>query len=368
MVTIWIGPILIRCFAHGGVPYGRSMGRAETKVYRMPPRVDSSSLAFEPYPGLGNPHAQTLAARLIRARFQSPYSRERVPTPDGDFIDLDVAGSTDPHRCVCLILHGLEGSSRSGYVLSARRALRRNGIATVAMNFRSCSGDPNERPQSYHAGKTDDIQLALDWLTRRFPRACRGVLGFSLGGNALLKYLGEAGDAGFDRVDAAVTISVPFDLASSARTLEDGMGRVYARHFLRSMRRKVREKAERFPDTFDMTAVERARTLREFDEAVTAPIHGFTSAGDYYRACSSQRYLSGIRVPTTVIQSRDDPLVPEDTIPWSALDRNGTIRALITDTGGHVGFLARGAGPAPFLWAEAEAARLLREGLALRGT
>jgi predicted alpha/beta-fold hydrolase len=334
----------------------------------MPSGVDSSSSAFEPYPGLRNPHAQTLTARLLRARFRTRYARTRIATPDGDFLDLDVAGRPDPGSPVCLILHGLEGSSRSGYVLSASRALQTIGISCVAMNFRSCSGEPNERPQSYHAGKTDDIELVLDWLTRRFPHARRGVLGFSLGGNALLKYLGEAGEAASAQVDGAVTISVPFDLASSAQTLENGVGRVYASHFLRSMRRKVREKAKRFPDAFDLNAVGRARTLRAFDEVVTAPIHGFSTAGDYYGACSSQRYLDAIRVPTTVIHSRDDPLVPENTIPWTTFDRNGTIRAVITEKGGHVGFITRSAGPAPHLWAEAEAARRLQGHIAQRGT
>jgi predicted alpha/beta-fold hydrolase len=334
----------------------------------MPSGVDSSVSPFQPYPGLANPHAQTLAARLIRARFRTPYSRTRLATPDGDFIDLDMAGLPDPHGSVCLILHGLEGSSGSGYVLCACRALERNGIAAVAMNFRSCSGEPNRTPQSYHAGKTDDIELALDWLARQFPNASRGVLGFSLGGNALLKYLGEAGEAAFAHVDAAVTVSVPFDLASSAQAMERGAGRIYARHFLRSMRRKVREKAGRFPDAFDLAAVHRAQTLWAFDEAVTAPIHGFPTAADYYDACSSRRFMDSIRVPTALVQSRDDPLVPADTIPWRTIDRNGTVSAVITEWGGHVGFLTRGVGPVPRLWAEEEAARLLRRHLAQRGT
>ena len=334
----------------------------------MQPGVDSSAPAFEPYPGLANPHAQTIAARLIRARFQAAYSRTRVATPDGDFIDLDVAGPTDSRGPVCLILHGLEGCSSSGYVLSASRALGRRGISSVAMNFRSCSGEPNRAAHSYHAGKTDDIQLALEWLARRFPEAGRGVLGFSLGGNALLKYLGEAGEGAFPQVDAAVTVSAPFDLASSARVMESGASRIYARHFLRSMRRKVREKAERFPDAFDLAAVDRARTLRAFDEAVTAPIHGFADADDYYDTCSSRRFLDAIRLPTALIQSRDDPLVPPDTIPWDALDRNRTLRAVVTERGGHVGFLTRGVGPAPSLWAEAQAARFLYNHIAHRGT
>ena len=335
----------------------------------MPPGVDSSAPTFEPYRGLANPHAQTIVAKLIRARFRTSYARTRVATPDGDFIDLDVvAGPTDPRGPVCLILHGLEGCSSSGYVRSASRALARRGISSVAMNFRSCSGEPNRAPQSYHAGKTDDIQLALEWLTRRFPDAGRGVLGFSLGGNALLKYLGEAGARAFAQIDAAVTVSAPFDLASSARVMENGAGRIYTRHFLRSMRRKVREKAERFPDAFDLAAADRARTLWAFDEAVTAPIHGFADAGDYYHACSSQHFLDAIRLPTAVIQSRDDPLVPADTIPWDALDRNEAIRAVVTERGGHVGFLTRGVGPAPSLWAEAEAARFLFSHIAQRGT
>ena len=329
--------------------------------------VDSNSSVFEPYPGLRSPHAQTLAARALRATLRSSYSRIRLFTIDEDFIDLDMDDVIEAPRAVCLILHGLEGSSSSGYVLSACRSLARHGILGVAMNFRSCSGEPNRTLGSYHAGRTDDIRLVLDWLVTRFPDSRRAVLGFSLGGNALLKYLGEAGETAKRQVAVATAISVSFDLDSSADAMERGMGRIYARHFLRSLRRKAREKAGRFPGAFDVGALDRARTVRAFDEAVTAPIHGFRDVDDYYGSCSSGQFLDRIRVPTVVIQSRDDPLVPGHTIP-KIIERNGVVRGVITDDGGHVGFLARGRRLEPDLWAEAHAARVIRDRLAQHGT
>ncbi len=329
--------------------------------------VDSNPSSFEPYPGLRNPHAQTLAARSLRATLRRSYSRIRLATGDEDFIDVDMDDVIESPRAVCLILHGLEGCSRSGYVVSACRALAQHGILGVAMNFRSCSGEPNRTLGSYHAGRTDDIGLVLDWLVTRFPNSRRAVLGFSLGGNALLKYLGETGETASRQVAVATAISVSFDLDASADTMERGMGRAYARHFLRSLRKKAREKAARFPGAFDVGAVDRARTVRAFDEAVTAPIHGFCDADDYYGSCSSGQFLDRIRVPTVVIQSRDDPLVPGHTIP-KILERDGVVRGVITEYGGHVGFLARGGRLGPHLWAEAHAARVIRDGLAQHGT
>jgi predicted alpha/beta-fold hydrolase len=329
--------------------------------------VDSNSFVFRPYPGLRNPHVQTLAARSLRGTLRSTYSRIRISTADEDFIDLDMGDGIEAPRAICLILHGLEGCSGSGYVVSACRALARHGILGVAMNFRSCSGEPNRTLGSYHAGRTDDIRLVLDWLVARFPDSGRAVLGFSLGGNALLKYLGEVGEAARGQVDVAAAISVPFDLESSADAMERGLGQVYAHHFLRSLRGKAREKAGRFPGAFDLDAVESARTVRAFDEVVTAPIHGFRDVEHYYESCSSGRFLDRIRVRTLVIQSRDDPLVPGNTIPEN-FRGNGTVRTMITEYGGHVGFVARGRRLEPHFWAEAHAAQLIADGLAQHGT
>ncbi len=339
--------------------------------------VDFEPMPFEPYPGLANPHLQTLVGRVVRSRERIAYERERIETPDGDFFDLDLVvldapsdrpGGARRARAVCLVLHGLEGCSRSGYVVSACRALARRGILGAALNFRSCSGEPNRTIGSYHAGRTDDIRLALDWLARRFPDEPLLALGFSLGGNALLKHLGEMRSAAAERLTAAATVSVPFDLASSAEELQRGPGRVYAAHFLRSLRRKLRAKERRMPGAFDLSDLAGVRTMREFDERFTAPVHGFRDADDYYASCSSRRFLPEVRIPTLLIQSRDDPLVPGPTIPWDSLGRNPRLAPAITEHGGHVGFLARDGGPRARTWAEREAARFLAGRAAQAGT
>lgn len=339
--------------------------------------VDFEPTPFEPYPGLANPHLQTLIGRVVRSRERISYDRERVETPDGDFIDIDLVvmddraggpGDTREVRAVCLVLHGLEGCSRSGYVVSACRALARHGILGAALNFRSCSGEPNRTVGSYHAGRTDDVRLALDWLARRFPDKPLLALGFSLGGNALLKHLGESREEARERLTAAAAVSVPFDLASAADELERGAGRVYAAYFLRSLRSKLRAKEKLMPGAYDLSDLGSVRTVREFDERFTAPAHGFRDAADYYASCSSRRFLPEVRIPTLLVQSRDDPLVPGPTIPWDLLGGNPRLARAITKHGGHVGFLARDEGPRARTWAEREAARFLAERAAQPGT
>ncbi|HEX2191032.1 MAG TPA: hydrolase, partial [Longimicrobiaceae bacterium] len=193
-------------------------------------------------------------------------------------------------------------------------------------------------------------------LAERWPGAPLGAVGFSLGGNVLLKYLGECGDAALPR--AAVAVSVPFDLAAGAASLERGMGRLYTGRFLRTLRRKYRDKRELVGDVVDGARVLAARTFREFDDAATAPLHGFRDAAHYYAASSSAGYLHGIRVPTLLLHSADDPFLPAEAIPRAAARENPFITAAFTEHGGHVGFVA-GTPWAPEFWAEAEAARFL---------
>lgn len=307
---------------------------------------------FRPFPGLANPHVQTLAARALRSRLETRQRRTRIDTDDGDFLDLDLWPVEDP-LAVCLLLHGLEGSARSGYAIAMSRALARQGVLGVGLNFRSCGGEPNRTPGSYHSGRTDDIARSLAWIRERFPGLPRAAVGFSLGGNALLVHLGRRGeDTGLAR---AAAVSVPYDLAACSAALDRGIGRLYARRFLRSLREKARDKARRFPEAVPARAAD-ASTMREFDEWLTAPVHGFRDADDYYARSSASRYMGDVRIPTLLVQAADDPLVPASSIPLARIAANPALRMVLTERGGHVGFLDRPAAARGDGWLETRVA------------
>ena len=317
---------------------------------------------FRPAWWLPGPHAQTLGARWLRSRNgENALRRERIPLPDGDFLDLDFS-DVDPRLPLVVVLHGLEGSARSTYALQMYRALRARDIQAVGLNFRSCSGELNQSSRLYHSGETGDLAYVLSLLRRRFPARVIGAVGFSLGGNVLLKYLGEVLPPLRPVVKAAVAISVPFDLAAGARWLERGFSRAYRRYLVRKLQRKTRAKAALLRHRISVERVLAARTFVEFDDAATAPLHGFRDAQDYYARSSCAQYLGAIRVPTLLIHSADDPFLPPEAIPRAAVVGNSMLRAEFTETGGHVGFVS---GPpwAPVLWVEQRAARFLAEQL-----
>ncbi len=314
---------------------------------------------FRPAWWLPGAHAQTIAGRLARRARPDGLRRERVDTPDGDFLDLDIAPLAQPGKPLVLLLHGLEGSARRGYALETYRALAAYGVGALGLNFRSCSGEPNRLARSYHSGDTGDLRFILDVLTARYPRSPLGIIGFSLGGNVLLKWLGEEGDDAASRVRAAVAVSVPYDLAACERALAGSrMGRFYLHHFLETLVQKTEAKAALIQGRIDLERVRRSRTFREFDDAATAPLHGFAGADDYYARSSSAGFLGRIRVPTLLIHARDDPFLPASAFPWEVVRSNPCIQSLITPHGGHVGFIA-GSPWAPRFWLEEEAARYL---------
>jgi predicted alpha/beta-fold hydrolase len=326
---------------------------------------------FEPRWWLANPHLQTLAGKFMRPEPELPYIRERWDTPDGDFLDLDFL--PDRGRPLVLVLHGLEGHTRRRYILNLLRILSDAGMDGVALNFRHCSGEPNRHPRTYHSGETSDLGFVLGRLRERFPGRPLGVVGFSLGGNVALKYLGERGDgtpppgAPGPLPEAAVAISVPYDLAAGADLLaRSAMGRVYNQYFLRSLLSKVREKAGLLAGTVDLERLYRVRTLRAFDDLLTAPVNGFESASHYYEESSSQRWLAGIRTPTLLLHAQDDPFLPPARIPRGAMEENPALHPVITRRGGHVGFVRRRGAKAGW-WMEQATARFLAEALAAPG-
>lgn len=313
---------------------------------------------FRPAPWLPGAHLQTVGGKLLRPRPALAVEPIRLDTPDGDFLDLELGPERSAGAPLAVVLHGLEGSTHRGYMRLAMQELLVRGVRPVGMNFRGCSGPVNRRPRYYHSGETGDLAHVLAWLGSRFPDRPLGALGFSLGGNVLLKYLGERAEE--SALEAAVAISVPFDLGAGARRIEEGwMGRVYTRYFIRSLRAKLTAKEPLLRDVLDLEAAMAARTLREYDEVATAPLHGFPGAEAYYRESSSLGFLPRIRTPTLLVQSEDDPFLPPDSLPRRAVEENPWLLGAFTRRGGHVGFV-EGAGPwDPGFWAEREAARYL---------
>lgn len=313
---------------------------------------------------------QTVAGTVLRTPARLPLRRERLELADGDFVDLDwldapPAPEASAARPLLLVLHGLEGSSEATYARGLLREALVRGWDGVCLNFRSCSGEPNRLLRSYHSGSSDDLDLVLSLLRprRAGPLFCAGV---SLGGNVLVKWLGEQGEAASNRVAAAVAISAPFDLDLCARAL-DGPGPwafAYRQRFLRTLVAKAGAKALRFPAQLVAARLRGLRTLRAFDEVFTAPVHGFAGAADYYARCSSGPLLPRVRVPLLLLSALDDPFIPPAALPVQAAKANPLVTLELSDHGGHVGFVD---GPPWRLrgWAEARAGLFL-EG-ALRG-
>jgi predicted alpha/beta-fold hydrolase len=294
---------------------------------------------FRPAWWCANRHAQTIWGPLFR-RDRVRVRRERVEIEDGDFVDLDwVDDHADARAPVVLVLHGLEGSSRSHYALGLLADARARGWRGVVLNFRSCSGEPNRLPRFYHSGDTGDFDAVVRLLIAREPAVRLGAVGVSLGGNVLLKWLGEQGGAAPARVTAAVAISVPYDLTASAAVLDRGFAKlVYTANFMRTMRRKVLEKARAYPGFVDVASVRRARTFAAYDALVTAPLFGFAGAEDYWRRASSRPYLAAIARPTLLLNAVDDPFIPAHALP-KPHELSPTVRLVTTARGGHVGFL-----------------------------
>src|SRR5688572_4433359 len=253
-----------------------------------------------------------------------------------------------------VLFHGLEGSARRGYAINTYNELHTRGIAAIGVNFRSCSGELNRTARFYHSGETDDIRLVLDSVRTRYPGRGLAAVGFSLGGNALLKYLGEEGERAV--LACAVAISVPYDLGAGARLLDSNvMGRFYSRIFIKSLIQKTEAKAALLADRCELDRVRAARSFWEFDDAATAPLHGFAGADDYYARSSSAQFVEHIRRPTLLLHAEDDPFVPPSALPHHGIANNPMITAGITKKGGHVGFIG-GAPWKPEFWCERQAA------------
>jgi predicted alpha/beta-fold hydrolase len=310
-----------------------------------------------------NAHFQTTLGRIGRRRHQVTWRREVLITPDDDDLVLDHLDGP-PAAPRVLLLHGLEGSSNSVYMLGLARLVARAGWQATAINFRSCARDPkhlsrtlpNRQPRLYHSGDTGDLDLVVRALAAREPSGTLYAAGVSLGGNVLLKWLGEQGAR--SRIEAAVTISVPYDLRTAAHHLERGAGRLYAGTFLKTLRAKALDLCKRFKslaDRLDPRRILAARTFHAFDDAVTAPLHGFASADVYYRRSSSMHYLERIEVPALCLGSSDDPFVPSEVLERAGRRASEDVEIVTTPWGGHAAFIAGRWPWKPMYWAEERA-------------
>jgi predicted alpha/beta-fold hydrolase len=289
-----------------------------------------------------------------------PLRREIVSTPDGDELALDHLDASDPPLHL-VMLHGLEGSSRSVYIQGILGMIARRGWSATAINFRSCARDPehlNRRPRFYHSGETGDFDFVVRMLAQRL-RCPIAAFGASLGGNVLLKWLGEHPNETLVR--AAATLSVPYDLGAGAKYLDESpIGRLYVASFLRTLKRKVARLVREHPNVpLDLDAAMNTKTFRDFDDAATAPLHGFTSAQDYYTRSSSLQYLDRITVPTLCVSAADDPFLPPDVLPRARAHASPSVTFLVTQHGGHVGFISGRVPWRAVYWAEERAVEWL---------
>ena len=296
---------------------------------------------------LSNPHLQTLYPTFFRKAVDLKLNEERLTTPDNDF--LDIAYPDDNGGKLVLVFHGLEGSVQSHYIKGMLKALYDSGLYPVFMHFRGCSGKANRTTRRYYSAETSDPAFLLETFTKRYPGRDIYAVGFSLGGNMLLKWLNDLNTD--SPIKKAVAISVPFDLSICDKRLQNGASRIYLKHLLNKLHEgiKLKHEANLFPANYEKAI--NSKTFWEFDEYATAPLHGFKGADDYYAKCSSKFYLKDIKTPTLIIQARDDPFLTKEALPNNdELSHEVTLE--LTNKGGHVGFIA-GSNPLnPEYWAE----------------
>lgn len=283
---------------------------------------------------LRNGHANTVWSYLKRKPSLPLFTRETIGLPDGDFIDLDVLRQGYA-RCAVLI-HGLEGDSSSSYIVSLATLLQRNGWDVVCVNQRSCSGRPNLLYRSYHSGVTDDLDRIVKYLQPNYSKL--SLVGFSLGGNLVLRYMGEMGNLLPPHVCSAVAVSVPCHLSSASDKMERWENKLYSHRFVVSLKEKLQKKMESFPGQLSPEAFDKIKTLRDFDDAYTGPAHGFYDGEDYYTQCSSVFVLGRITTPTLLINAQDDPYLSPLCFPYDVAQTNPYFYLSAPKYGGHVGF------------------------------
>ncbi|MCF8236655.1 MAG: alpha/beta fold hydrolase [Saprospiraceae bacterium] len=311
-----------------------------------------------------NGHVSTIYVGLCRKAGPDPYlSSRRLTTPDGDFLDIDLA--LQESNQLVILLHGLEGNTRRPYMIRMASRLLAAGVDVVALNFRGCSHEPNQILRSYHTGETGDLRFLIQWVEENFNHQNIALVGFSLGGNVLLKYLGEEGRHTSPRVSGGVAFSAPVHLASSSHQLDQGINRLYVYQFLRTLIPKALAKLELFDHELDREAIRSSGSFAEFDQAFTAPVNGFTSAEDYWDQASSLPWLHKIERPTLLINAVDDPFLGPACYPADIARQHPFLTFEAPENGGHLAFPSLWA--TPDCWSENRTAHFLSTLFAVKG-
>ncbi|AWW33029.1 alpha/beta hydrolase [Echinicola strongylocentroti] len=298
------------------------------------PLINNTSYAGPPV--LFNGHLQTIFPALFRKNLSLPFDRERITTPDGDFLDLDWL--CQDNKKLVIISHGLEGDSQRPYMKGMAKHFFQNAYDVLSWNFRGCSGSLNNKPFFYHSGATYDLQTVVSHAEDRYDEVY--LIGFSLGGNLTLKYLGEPQSKN-PKIKKAVTISVPLHLKGSCNKISTGENIIYSNRFLKTLKEKVRKKALMFPGELSIEGLDQIKTLRDFDDKFTGPMHGFRDAHHYYDECSSLFFLDGITIPTLVLNAQNDPFLSIECFPVDKAKRLEKVFMEFPAIGGHVGFSPR---------------------------
>ncbi len=303
---------------------------------------------------LKNRHLQTLYAPLFRKQATPQVELERFELDDGDFVDCYWhKQKPNDNRPIVILFHGLAGSFNSPYIQGVMRVLETKGFASVLMHFRGCSGKENRLPRSYHSGDTADAKAWIGYLHKNYPNSPLYAVGYSIGGNMLLKLLGEEGKE--TPLKSAVSVSAPMDLAITAKAINRGFSKLYQQHLLKPLKIEVLKKFKKFDMksllNIEQNSVKEIKTIEEFDELYTAPINGYTSAEDYYKKCSAKQFLKDITIPTLIIHALDDPFMTEEILPSQEDKVSKTIEFKLSKNGGHVGFVG-GSCLKPNYWLE----------------
>ena len=301
---------------------------------------------------LGNGHIETLAPYLFRPIKKQAYQRQRIDTPDGDFLDLDwVKGG---HSKLLIVSHGLESSSKAQYVQGIAGHFQQNGFDVLAWNYRGCSGEINKTARYYHSGASDDLALVVDHVLNSSGYESITLVGFSLGGNLTLKYAGERAGQLEQAIQSICVFSTPCYLKTASHQLATGFNRIYTQSFVKTLKQKVYAKRALLIERgFDLSQVDKLNTLPEFDYLFTGPLHGFKYADDYYEQCSSRYFIKGITTPTLIVNAANDPFLSKECYPYDEVGENPWVTLEVPKHGGHVGFYQYGLGNV--MWSEVRA-------------